>query len=112
MVRYADDFVVMCRNLEDATAALALVKEWTASAGSGWLPRAASRYGAACAYLGRLEPILGGWRRCGESGKKHDHPGFNPVTVVLNKTNLNGRTWYVLSAFPDVVRDSGLMPLE
>ncbi len=33
MVRYADDFVVMCRNLEDATAALALVKEWTASAG-------------------------------------------------------------------------------
>jgi RNA-directed DNA polymerase len=33
MVRYADDFVVMCRSLEDATAALALVKEWTASAG-------------------------------------------------------------------------------
>jgi len=33
MVRYADDFVVMCRNLEDATAALALVQEWTASAG-------------------------------------------------------------------------------
>jgi RNA-directed DNA polymerase len=33
MVRYADDFVLMCRNLEDATAALALVKEWTASAG-------------------------------------------------------------------------------
>jgi RNA-directed DNA polymerase len=33
MVRYADDFVVMCRSLEDATAALALVKEWTASVG-------------------------------------------------------------------------------
>jgi RNA-directed DNA polymerase len=33
MVRYADDFVVMCRTLEEATAALALVKEWTASAG-------------------------------------------------------------------------------
>src|SRR5499427_5498021 len=32
MVRYADDFVVMCRTLEEATAALALVKEWTASA--------------------------------------------------------------------------------
>jgi RNA-directed DNA polymerase len=33
MVRYADDFVVMCRNPEDAAAALALVQEWTASAG-------------------------------------------------------------------------------
>jgi RNA-directed DNA polymerase len=33
MVRYADDFVVMCRTPEEATAALVLVKEWTASAG-------------------------------------------------------------------------------
>jgi RNA-directed DNA polymerase len=33
MVRYADDFVVMCRTMEEATAALVLVKEWTASAG-------------------------------------------------------------------------------
>jgi RNA-directed DNA polymerase len=33
MVRYADDFVVMCRTLEEATAALALVAGWTASAG-------------------------------------------------------------------------------
>src|SRR5579864_473654 len=33
MVRYADDFVVMCRTLEEATAALVLVKGWTASAG-------------------------------------------------------------------------------
>lgn len=33
MVRYADDFVVMCRTPEEAAAALALVREWTASAG-------------------------------------------------------------------------------
>ena len=33
MVRYADDFVVMCRNEEEATAALALVQQWTASVG-------------------------------------------------------------------------------
>jgi RNA-directed DNA polymerase len=33
MVRYADDFVVMCRREEDAAAALALVQEWTVSAG-------------------------------------------------------------------------------
>jgi RNA-directed DNA polymerase len=33
MVRYADDFVVMCRSKEDAAAALAVVQQWTASAG-------------------------------------------------------------------------------
>jgi RNA-directed DNA polymerase len=33
MVRYADDFVVVCRSRQDAEAALAEVQRWTASAG-------------------------------------------------------------------------------
>jgi len=33
MVRYADDFVVMCRSQEDAAAALAVVQQWTAQSG-------------------------------------------------------------------------------
>ena len=33
MVRYADDFVIMCRSPEDAARALALVQEWTVEAG-------------------------------------------------------------------------------
>lgn len=33
------------------------------------------------------------------------------VTIVLNKTSLNGRTWYVLTAYPDVMRDIGLLPM-
>jgi len=33
MVRYADDFVVMCRTEQDAAAALAVVQQWTAAAG-------------------------------------------------------------------------------
>jgi RNA-directed DNA polymerase len=33
MVRYADDFVILCRSPEDAKSALALVQEWTAEAG-------------------------------------------------------------------------------
>ena len=33
MVRYADDFVILCRNPEEANRALALVQEWTAEAG-------------------------------------------------------------------------------
>jgi RNA-directed DNA polymerase len=33
MVRYADDFVILCRSPEEANQALAVVQEWTASAG-------------------------------------------------------------------------------
>jgi len=33
MVRYADDFVILCRSPEDATRALAVVQKWTAEAG-------------------------------------------------------------------------------
>jgi RNA-directed DNA polymerase len=33
MVRYADDFVVLCRTSEDAAAALAIVRRWTEAAG-------------------------------------------------------------------------------
>ena len=33
MVRYADDFVILCRSAEDAAHALAAVQDWTASAG-------------------------------------------------------------------------------
>jgi RNA-directed DNA polymerase len=33
MVRYADDFVVLCRSPQDAAAALAVVQDWTAQAG-------------------------------------------------------------------------------
>ncbi|REJ74378.1 MAG: group II intron reverse transcriptase/maturase [Planctomycetota bacterium] len=33
MVRYADDFVILCRSREDADRALALVQDWTAEAG-------------------------------------------------------------------------------
>jgi len=31
MVRYADDFVILCQNKEECEAALALVKPWTQS---------------------------------------------------------------------------------
>ena len=33
MVRYADDFVILCRNPEEAANALTLVQQWTAEAG-------------------------------------------------------------------------------
>ncbi len=33
MVRYADDFVVLCQSSQDAAAALAVVQQWTAAAG-------------------------------------------------------------------------------
>jgi RNA-directed DNA polymerase len=33
MVRYADDFVILCRSPEEASQALAMVRDWTAAAG-------------------------------------------------------------------------------
>ena len=33
MVRYADDFVILCRSREEAERALERVREWTAQAG-------------------------------------------------------------------------------
>jgi len=33
MVRYADDFVILCRSREEAERALAVVQRWTAEAG-------------------------------------------------------------------------------
>jgi RNA-directed DNA polymerase len=33
MVRYADDFVILCRSPEEASQALTMVQEWTAAAG-------------------------------------------------------------------------------
>src|SRR5271157_1802207 len=33
MVRYADDFVILCRSPEEATQALAMVQEWTTAVG-------------------------------------------------------------------------------
>lgn len=33
MVRYADDFVILCRTADEAAAALTLVQDWTAQAG-------------------------------------------------------------------------------
>jgi len=33
MVRYADDFVIMCRSLEEAKSALAMIRTWVESAG-------------------------------------------------------------------------------
>src|SRR5713226_5803679 len=33
MVRYADDFVVLCRSLEEAERALQVIRDWTAEAG-------------------------------------------------------------------------------
>jgi len=34
--------------------------------------------------------------------------GVRTVTIVLNKATLNGSTCYVLSEFPDIMRDLGL----
>ena len=44
-------------------------------------------------------------------GAVHGSLRIKTVTVVLNKTTLHGRTWYVLTAFPDILRDLGRVPM-
>ena len=43
MVRYADDFVILCRDRATAERALHVVQEWTASAGRFCRTMASSR---------------------------------------------------------------------
>ena len=65
MVRYADDFVVLCRNPEEAADALAVVRDWTAQA--GLTLQRANRFR-------RIDPLRGsirsrrGWRTPGRMG--------------------------------------------
>lgn len=44
-------------------------------------------------------------------GAVHGSLRIKTATIVLNKTTLHGRTWYVLSAFPDILRDLGRMAM-
>ena len=53
MVRYADDFVVLCRSPEDAAAALEVVRGWTVQAG---LPRQRAN------RVRRIDPLRGSIR--------------------------------------------------
>lgn len=55
MVRYADDFVILCRSPEEAAAALAQVQEWTTSVGLTLHPtktRVVDAAGEEFAFLG------------------------------------------------------------
>ena len=48
MVRYADDFVILCRTREEADAALDLVRAWVARAGLTLHPRVRTPATAGC----------------------------------------------------------------
>jgi len=75
------------------------------------------------AASGATKPLRLSMRLARDVGEGVLNPAKNPtggvrmslkirtVTVVLNKTNVNGRTWYVLTAFPDIMRHLGLTPL-
>src|SRR5260370_19164952 len=64
MVRYADDFVVLCRSSQEAAAALAVVQEWTAQAGLTLHPTKTRLVNAAEDGLDFLEyPFAAGSRR-------------------------------------------------
>jgi hypothetical protein len=69
------------------------------------------------------KPLPLSMRFAGDVGEGVLNPAKNPlatgpvyaalkirtVTVVLARTTLHGRTWYVLTAYPDILRDLGLI---
>jgi len=61
MVRYADDFVVLCRSPEDAARALAAVQDWTAQA--GLTLQRADRFRRIDPLRGSIRPRPGWWTR-------------------------------------------------
>lgn len=63
MVRYADDFVILCRSHEEAEAALALVREWTAEAGLTLHPTKTKIADATTAGFGFLGYVFKGGSR-------------------------------------------------
>jgi RNA-directed DNA polymerase len=65
MVRYADDFVVLCRNPEEAADALTVVRNWTAQA--GLTLQCADRFRHIDLLRGSIQPRRG-WRTPGPMG--------------------------------------------
>jgi RNA-directed DNA polymerase len=105
MVRYADDFVILCRTKQDAEAALAEVKQWTAQAGLQLHPDKTQLVDAAtesfeflgyCFDKGRKWPRHKSIMKLRESIRKRT-PRNSGVSlkVTIDRINPTLRGWFV-----------------
>ena len=104
MVRYADDFVILCQTREEALAALELVKAWTAQAGLTLHPektRIADAQTEVFEFLGYA--FKGGSRWPREKSKKKLRESLQPylkrtsgesLQAIIAKINPKLRGWF------------------
>ncbi len=98
------------RDLQTAENAVSQVLRTNASQITSWASGAATRPLRLSMRLGQEvgTGVLNPAKVALPPGAAQAGRSVRTVTIVLNKTTLNGRTWYVLSAFPDIMRDLGL----
>jgi len=101
------------RDLQSAETAVSQVLRANAAQIKNWASGAATRPLRLSLKLGQEigTGVLNPAKVALPSGLTQAARGVRTVTIVLNKTTLNGRTWYVLSAFPDIMRDLGLVAM-
>jgi RNA-directed DNA polymerase len=104
MVRYADDFVILCRTREEAQAALDLVRQWTAQAGLRLHPektRIADAAGESFEFLGYRFDKGRKWPR--EKSKRKLREGLKPhlqrtsgesLKQIIARINPKLRGWF------------------
>lgn len=104
MVRYADDFVLLCRTMEEAQAALELVKAWTAEAALTLHPektRIADAQAEAFEFLGYRFDKGRKWPR--DKSKKKLRESLKPylkrtsgvsLQVIIARINPKLRGWF------------------
>ena len=104
MVRYADDFVILCRSLEEAEQALTQVRQWTTEAGLTLHPtktRIVNAVTEGFAFLGyefrerRRVPRDKSMRKLRDTVRQHTrrHNGHS-MRVIVDKLNGSLRGWF------------------
>jgi len=109
MVRYADDFVILCRSAEDAERALTVVRDWTAQAGLTVHPtktRIVDIRQAGFDFLGyRFQTVRNGrirhWPRRKSLTKLKDtlrektqRNNGRSLSVIIQQVNVSLRGWF------------------
>lgn len=104
MVRYADDFVILCRTREDAEAALSLVRAWVAEAGLTLHPdktRIVDSRTESFAFLGYEFRGDKHWprRKSIQKLKQNLHPktrrtSGESIQFMISKANQSLRGWF------------------
>jgi RNA-directed DNA polymerase len=109
MVRYADDFVILCRSAEEAEQALGVVQEWTAQAGLTLHPtktRVVDARQDGFDFLGyRFKPVQDGrilhfprkksLQKMKEAVRKKTHrSNGHSLCVIIRDVNTTLRGWF------------------